>query len=125
MLKRLTALFAIVLLVAPLVAEAQQRRRDDDNPGLIRDAEIETILRLYAKPVLDASGLGSDNVQIHIVNDPRLNAFVAGGQHIFLNTGLLMRSDRPEQVGVRLKPTRRALATDPQPSLYSHIRPAN
>ncbi|MGE0733692.1 MAG: M48 family metalloprotease [Alphaproteobacteria bacterium] len=98
MLKRLTALIAIVLLVVPHAAGAQQQPRRDTGPGLIRDAEIETILRIYAKPVLEASGLGADNVQIHIVNDPRLNAFVAGGQHIFLNTGLLMRANRPEQV---------------------------
>ena len=33
-----------------------------------------------------------------IVQDDTLNAFVAGGQRIFINTGLLMRTERPNQL---------------------------
>lgn len=66
--------------------------------GLIRDAEIENIIRDYSTPIFNAAGLDAESVNIHIVNDPRLNAFVAGGQRMFLNTGLLMRAETPEQV---------------------------
>ncbi|MGF1474277.1 MAG: M48 family metalloprotease [Geminicoccaceae bacterium] len=66
--------------------------------GLIRDAEIERTLRNLSAPVFEAAGLEPDSVSIFIVNDPELNAFVAGGMNMFLNTGLLMRTDTPEQV---------------------------
>ncbi|MCA8927176.1 MAG: M48 family metalloprotease [Alphaproteobacteria bacterium] len=35
---------------------------------------------------------------IHLVRNDQLNAFVAGGLHIFIYTGLLQRSETPEQV---------------------------
>ncbi len=67
-------------------------------PGLIRDAEIESTVRAYATPLFRAAGLDADFVQIYLVNSPEINAFVAGGQRLFVNTGLLMRADRPNEV---------------------------
>jgi predicted Zn-dependent protease len=64
----------------------------------IRDAEIESIIRTYATPIFAAAGLDPAAVHIYIVNDPRLNAFVAGGQNLFINTGTLLRSERPNQL---------------------------
>jgi predicted Zn-dependent protease len=61
--------------------------------SLIRDAEIEETLRQISGPILDAAGLGRSAVRIYIVNDSQLNAFVAGGSNLFLNTGLLMRTE--------------------------------
>jgi predicted Zn-dependent protease len=66
--------------------------------SLIRDAEIEDTLRQISGPILDAAGLGRNSVRIYIVNDPQLNAFVAGGSNLFLNTGLLMRTENVGQV---------------------------
>jgi predicted Zn-dependent protease len=69
--------------------------------SLIRDAEIEATLQRFLTPLLEASGLGAGSVQIYIVNDPQLNAFVAGGMNLFLNTGLIMATQNPGQlVGV-------------------------
>ena len=70
----------------------------DQDPGYIRDAEIETILRTYYTPILRAASLDPDAVHIYIVNDPSLNSFVAGGQNIFINTGTIIRSQRPNQL---------------------------
>jgi len=70
----------------------------DDAPGLIRDAEIENTIRAYATPLFRVAGLDADFVQIYLVNDPQINAFVAGGQRLFINTGLLLRSQRANQV---------------------------
>ena len=69
-------------------------------PGvsLIRDAEIEATLQQMAGPILDAAGLGRDAVRIYIVNDNQLNAFVAGGMNLFLNTGLIMRTEHAGQL---------------------------
>jgi predicted Zn-dependent protease len=67
-------------------------------PGLIRDAEIENTIRAYATPIWKAAGLDASFVQIYLVNSGQINAFVAGGQRVFINTGLLMRADRPNEV---------------------------
>jgi predicted Zn-dependent protease len=66
--------------------------------SLIRDAEIEATLEEIAGPILEAAGLGRDSVTIYIVRDAQLNAFVAGGMNLFLNTGLLMRTEHPGQL---------------------------
>ena len=65
---------------------------------LIRDSEIESTLRGWADPLFAAARLDPAAVRVYIVNDSGLNAFVAGGQNIFLNTGLLMATDTPGQV---------------------------
>ncbi len=85
---------AVSLALAPLVeAEAQSRRA-----GLIRDAEIEATLRAYADPIFAAAGLDTSAVQVHIVNDKRINAFVSNGMQIFIHTGLLMEAKTPNEV---------------------------
>ncbi|MFW5833472.1 MAG: M48 family metalloprotease [Pseudomonadota bacterium] len=66
--------------------------------GLIRDAEIERTVRDLAAPLFSAAGIPPSSVSIYLVNDDRLNAFVAGGQNLFLNAGLLMRAETPEQL---------------------------
>lgn len=66
--------------------------------GLIRDSEIETYLRDFTDPILDAANLQSQDVGIYIIGDDTLNAFVANGQRIHLNTGLIMASETPGQL---------------------------
>lgn len=66
--------------------------------SLIRDAEIEQTLREWTDPILEVSGLQPNDVGLYIINDPSLNAFVAGGQRIHLHTGLIMASDNARQV---------------------------
>ncbi|MBL27470.1 MAG: peptidase [Rhodospirillaceae bacterium] len=53
---------------------------------------------MYATPLLEAAGLTPDVVNIILVNDDTLNAFVAGGQNLFINTGLIMRTETPNQL---------------------------
>lgn len=66
--------------------------------SLIRDAEIEQILREWTDPILEVAGLEPNDVGLYIINDPSLNAFVANGQRIHLHTGLIMASDNARQV---------------------------
>lgn len=66
--------------------------------SLIRDAEIEETIRLYSEPVFAAAGLVPEHVQTYIINDPSLNAFVAGGQRVFIHTGLITELDTPAQL---------------------------
>jgi len=85
------AVFLAALLGAPKQASAQ-------NLSFIRDAEIENTIREYATPLFRAAGLEPSAIKIYLVRDQTLNAFVAGGQRIFLNTGLLTRSTNASQV---------------------------
>lgn len=66
--------------------------------GLIRDAEIERTLDRLADPLFGAAGLSPQTVDLYIINDPELNAFVAGGRNIFLHTGMLMEFETPEEL---------------------------
>ncbi|MEZ5647872.1 MAG: M48 family metalloprotease [Alphaproteobacteria bacterium] len=86
------ALGLSLTILIPFQANAQGKI------SIIRDAEIENTLRVYATPIFISAGLVPEDVRLHIVSDPRLNAFVAGGQRMFLHTGLLMRADNPSQV---------------------------
>jgi len=66
--------------------------------ALIRDAEIENTIHSYAAPLFTAAGLDPSAVKIHLINDNRLNAFVAGGMNLFINTGLLIRAGSDNQI---------------------------
>ena len=66
--------------------------------SFIRDAEIENTIREYSTPLFRAAGLQPGNIKIYLVKDNSLNAFVAGGQRIFINTGLLAQSTSANQV---------------------------
>ena len=66
--------------------------------SLIRDAEIENTIRSYATPIFLAAGLEPDNIRINLIGDDDLNAFVAGGQQLFIYTGLLIAAQDPGEV---------------------------
>jgi predicted Zn-dependent protease len=87
--------FMPTVAIAPISAHAQSLP-----PGLpvIRDAEIEQLLRDYTRPILRAAGLGQQNVQVVIINDRAFNAFVMDGRHIFINAGALMDAKVPNEV---------------------------
>ena len=69
-----------------------------DGPTAIRDTEIENDIRTLASPVWRAAGLSPGDVGIYLVNDPQINSFVAGGQAIFVNTGLILRAENTNQL---------------------------
>jgi len=66
--------------------------------NLIRDAEVEHTLRVYTTPIFQAAGLSPTAIRIFIVDNKTLNAFVSGGQNLFIHTGLLMAAKDPEEV---------------------------
>ena len=87
----LSAVVAVSVLASSVAASAQ-------GLPLIRDSEIEAVLSDYAKPLFKAAGLGSQRIQMRIVNENSFNAFVVDGRSVFVNTGALMQSDTPNQV---------------------------
>src|SRR4029077_5545722 len=91
---RLIALVtATALAGAGAPARAQQK-----GPPVVRDAEIEQLLREYTQPILRSAGLAQQNVQVVIINDRSFNAFVADGRRIFVNGGALMDAETPNQI---------------------------
>ncbi len=64
----------------------------------IRDAEIEQTLKRIAWPLFRVAAVSPSTVDIYIVSDPQPNAFVAGRQDIFVNTGLLTELETIDEV---------------------------
>ncbi|MCL2469803.1 MAG: M48 family metalloprotease [Alphaproteobacteria bacterium] len=87
----LLALLLIIGLLAPSPAAAQSMR-------FIRDAEIEAYLHALSAPVFKAADLDPKAINLIIIQDGELNAFVAGGMNIFLHTGLLLATETPAQL---------------------------
>src|SRR5262245_43942427 len=82
---------AALIASACLTAEAQARM------PIVRDAEIEALVRDYARPIFKAAGISKSGIDIVLVNDPSFNAFVAG-RRMFINTGTLMQAETPNEV---------------------------
>ena len=89
-------LAALLLALSPvLLAPAQARAQ---GPKVVRDAEIERIIRGYATPLFQAAGLTPQAIDVYLIEDRSLNAFVTGGLNMFIHTGLLIRAEDPLQV---------------------------
>lgn len=80
---------AVTVLVAAQPAQAQ---------SILRDAETEALLRDMSAPLVTAAGLRPTDVQFALVNDDSINAFVAGGQIVYIHTGLIQAADNANQV---------------------------
>lgn len=65
---------------------------------ILRDAETEALLNDMARPLFAAAGLAPQNGKIVLINDPSINAFVAGGQIVYIHTGLLDAADTANEV---------------------------
>ena len=92
-----TALAVAAAGGGPVVAPARAQDIPRGAP-LIRDTEIEQLLRDYSAPVLRAAGLAKQNVRIVILNDRAFNAFVMDGRHIFINAGALFDAKTPNEI---------------------------
>ena len=66
--------------------------------NIIRDAEIENFLTEMANPIFEAANLNLNSVDIYIFNDKAVNAFVACGQKVFINTGLIQSFEDPSML---------------------------
>ena len=80
---------AVALLAAVQPAFAQ---------SILRDAETETLFRDMSAPLIKAAGLEPKNVDIVLINDPEINAFVAGGQVVYIHSGLISAASNANEV---------------------------
>ncbi|MEQ1508844.1 MAG: M48 family metalloprotease [Sphingopyxis sp.] len=81
------AIVALALSASPV--QAQQ---------LLRDAETEALLDAMSEPLIRAAGLRPADVRIVMINDRSINAFVAGGQVVYIHSGLIEQADNANQV---------------------------
>ena len=88
LIARLLAILAAAMLAAQPVA-AQ---------SILRDAETEAFLDEISAPLIAAAGLEPENVDVVLVNDRSINAFVAGGQIVYIHSGLIEAADSAEEV---------------------------
>lgn len=89
----IAGVITLSLIVNATLGWAQSR-----GPSFVRDAETEAIIRRIALPIFEAAALSPGAVQVFLINDRQINAFVAGGQRIFIFTGLLLRAQTLNQV---------------------------
>ena len=66
--------------------------------AVIRDTEVETVLTGLAQKIFTAADLNPKNAEIVVVNDDTINAFVAGGQTIFVHSGLITNAKSIDEV---------------------------
>ena len=83
------ALGLIALLVSPVRALAQ---------SILRDAETERFFKDASHDMVVAAGLDPKSVQIVLINDPSINAFVTGGQNVFIHSGLIVAADNVNEL---------------------------
>ena len=81
--------FAALLGLAAQPAAAQ---------SILRDAETEALLQQMVDPLVEAAGLQKGAVEIVLVHDSSINAFVAGGQRIYVHSGLINAADSANEV---------------------------
>jgi len=88
-MKRILALLSAALLLWVQPAAAQ---------SILRDAEPEPLLNDRAKPLFLAAGLSPANGKVVLINDSSINAFVAGGQIVYVHSGLIDAADSANEV---------------------------
>jgi len=84
----------IIILGLPELSYAKKR----GGLSILRDAEIEQTIRNMSEPIFKVAELDNNSVSTYLINDNSLNAFVAGGQNIFLHSGLLIQAKDANQV---------------------------
>jgi len=95
-LSRLTRLFMMALLLA--LSVARPAAAEDEGPSVLRDTETEQLFRDLGAPLIRAASLDPRSVRIVLLNDPDINAFVATGQNVYIQSGLILAADNVNQL---------------------------
>lgn len=88
-MRRILALLSLLILFVAQPAVAQ---------SILRDAESEALFNDMSADIIRAAGLEPRNVRIVLISDPSVNAFVAGGQIVYLHSGLIDEADTANEV---------------------------
>lgn len=88
---RIRAAIAFIAMLLVVIQPAQAQ-------SILRDAETEALFDEMSAPLIRAAGLDPKNVKIVLIGDNEINAFVAGGQIVYINSGLVTRADNANEV---------------------------
>ena len=98
-LSRLTRSFMMALLLAlSVTTPAVAGDEDQGGPSVLRDTETELLFRDISMPLIKAADLDPTSVHVVLLNDPEINAFVATGQTVYIQSGLLLAADNVNQL---------------------------
>ena len=87
-----------ILVTATAVVAVLASAGSASAQSLIRDTEVEGIIRDWSDPVFVAMGLEPSEIEVLLVNDQELNAFATRGRIMGLNTGLILQTKTPNQL---------------------------
>ncbi len=76
------------------LSPARTKAARGNGVSLLRDTEIEGDIHTMMTPIWKVAGLDPDAVHVYLVADDSINSFVAGGQNIFINSGLVLHARR-------------------------------
>jgi predicted Zn-dependent protease len=96
-LARFTRLFMMALALV-MTAAHPAFAQDDSGPSVLRDTETELLFKQMSLPLIQAAGLDPRSVNVVLLNDPEINAFVATGQTVYVQSGLLEACDNVDQL---------------------------
>ena len=91
-------LMALVLATATVQPAFAQNQGGDSGPQVLRDTETELMFKQMSLPLIQAAGLDPHSVDVVLLNDPEINAFVATGQTVYVQSGLLEAADNVNQL---------------------------
>lgn len=66
--------------------------------SILRDAETEAVLREMSRPLIEAAQLRPEDVNLVLIHDPSINAFVATGQNVYIHSGLITSAENANEV---------------------------
>ena len=94
---RLTRLLMLALMLSTLAVRPAFAQADS-GPSVLRDTETELLFKQMSAPLIVAAGLDPRAVNVVLLNDPEINAFVATGQTVYVQSGLLEATDNVNQL---------------------------
>ena len=97
-LARLARLIMLVVMLSMAAVRPAVAQQGDGAPSVLRDTETERLFKDMSRPIIVAAGLDPNSVNVVLLNDPEINAFVATGQTVYVQSGLLEATDNLNQL---------------------------
>src|SRR4051795_1544483 len=91
-------MLALMLAISAWQPAAAQESDSDSGPSILRDSETELLFRDASRPLIEAAKLDPNSVKVVLLNDPEINAFVATGQTVYVQSGLIQAADNVNQL---------------------------
>ena len=96
---RFTRLLMLALILSmTAVRPAFAQSGGDAGPSVLRDSETELLFKDIARPLVRAAKLDPNSVNVVLLNDSEINAFVDQGQIVYIQSGLIQSADNVNQL---------------------------